>query len=116
MLTLEQAVAKMEGFYADKPVKNRPQRNHNPGDIEYGQFAILHGATGRDPRFAVFPDDATGFAALKSLLATPTYRILTVEQMVNKYAPAIENNTSNYLSSVCKWVGCLPTDIVGDLL
>lgn len=116
LLTLEQAIARMEGFYAQNPSKNRPQRNHNPGDIEYGQFARLHGATSSDSRFAIFPDDATGFAALRALLNTPMYRILTIEQMVNKYAPPVENNVSNYLKSVCTWVGCLSIDSVGSIL
>ena len=46
----------------------RNMRNHNPGNIEYGAFARAHGATGSDGRFAIFPDDATGNAAMQALL------------------------------------------------
>ena len=64
------AIAQREGFNARGPKPNRGQRNHNPGNIEYGQFAKDHGATGSDGRFAIFPDAATGYKALDALLAT----------------------------------------------
>jgi hypothetical protein len=105
-LTLLQAIARMEGFERDG---SRPQRNHNPGDIEWGKFAAAHGAVGPEPnsgRFAVFPDDAAGFAALACLLRTPGYAKLTVAEMVARYAPAGENNTQEYIECVCNWVGC----------
>lgn len=111
--TLPQAIARVEGFYAQGTTPNRPQRNHNPGDIEFGVFAIFHGATGTDGRFAVFPDDETGFQCLQSLLSGPHYRMLTVKECIDKYAPPNENDDVNYVALVCEWTGLQPTDIVG---
>ena len=111
-----QAIARMEGFYAKDRTPDRPQWDDNPGDIEYGEFAIAHGATGTDGRFAIFPDAQTGFAALEALLRTPAYQGLTVEQAINKYAPPVENNTVNYVNLVCAWAACRPTDLLADVL
>lgn len=108
-----QAIAREEGFYAPG---TRPQRNHNPGDVEWGKFAQAHGATHGDPRFAVFPDDETGFAAMKALFLASSYRGLTVSAALNRWAPPIENDVSAYLGNVCKWGGCSPTDIIDGLL
>ena len=92
--------ASAEGFFDKGKIPNRPQRNHNPGDVEYGDFAIRHGATGSDGRFAIFPDDETGMAALRALLSSPGYAGLTTEQKIQKYAPSSENNTDAYIASV----------------
>lgn len=114
--TLPQSIARVEGFYAETATPNRPQRNHNPGDIEYGVLAIGVGAVSGDPRFAIFLDDETGFLCLVHLLSGPLYRTLTIEQCINKYAPPNENDTVNYVNLVCEWSGCKPTDIVGELV
>ncbi|MBS0659822.1 MAG: hypothetical protein JSR82_16405 [Verrucomicrobia bacterium] len=41
-------------------------RNHNPGMLPYDDFAISHGAIGMADGIAVFPDLATGQAALQA--------------------------------------------------
>jgi hypothetical protein len=107
------AVAREEGFYTPG---TRPNRNSNPGDIEYGPFAQAHGATHGDPRFAVFPDAATGFAAMAALFRSHGYSGLTVEQALNRWAPPAENQTNIYITNVCAWTGCKPTDLVSSLL
>ena len=115
-MTLAQAIARMEGWYSAGQVPNRPQRNFNPGDVEYGPFAQEHGAIGTDGRFAIFPDSNTGFACLECLLAGPDYATLTIEDGVNKYAPPVENNTALYVSAVCFWTKLEPTQIIGEVL
>jgi len=112
-MTFLEAVGRMEGFGVPG---DRPTRDNDPGDIEYGPFTKAHGAISSDGRFAIFPDAATGFAALHALLTGPAYRGLTVSQAINKYAPPNENNTVNYVNSICRWVGCKPTDIIDSLL
>lgn len=110
------AMAKMEGFY--KP-GTRPNRNNNPGDIEWGKFAQAHGATHAEQpagRFAVFPSPSAGFAALAALLRFHTYRDLTVAQMLARYAPCSENNTGAYLHFVCQDAGCEQSALVRDLV
>lgn len=119
--SLDSAIAKVEGFYAkgskaNRPKANRPQRNHNPGDIEYGDFAKTHGATGSDGRFAIFPDDATGFAALRALLGTQGYSSLTIEQAIGKFAPPKENDTAKYVRDVTKSTGLSATSNVRQAL
>lgn len=115
-MTFLEAVARMEGFYRKGA---RPQRNSNPGDIEFGKFAAAHGATHAEQpagRFAVFPSVEAGFAAMHALFEAPGYRALTVQQALNRWAPPVENDTSAYTANVCAWVGCKPTDPIAPLL
>jgi hypothetical protein len=47
----------------------RADRNNNPGNIKYGEFAKAQGATGADREgFAIFPDRETGYKAAENLL------------------------------------------------
>jgi hypothetical protein len=75
-------------------------RNNNPGNIEArGDFAWENGAIGSSGpggRFAVFPDEATGAAALDALLRTPRYQSRTLDRLVERYAPPSENPTAQY--------------------
>lgn len=119
-MTLLEAIAHIEGFYV---TGSRPNRNNNPGDIEWGPFARSHGATaietvpaGEKARFAYFPAPEIGFAALHALLSSSAYAGLTIEETINKYAPPSENNSANYLNYVCDNVGCKPTDCVDEVL
>ena len=119
-MTLLEAIARIEGFYVPG---SRPNRLNNPGDIEWGVFARMNGATsletpkGDEPaRFAYFPTPEAGFAALHALLGGPSYADLTIEEAINKYAPPSENNTANYVEQVCRNVGCESTDIVKEVL
>ncbi len=112
-MTLLESIARMEGWLDPH---SRCRRNNNPGNIEAGRFAVAHGATGSDGRFAIFPTADAGFAALRALLAGPAYRDKTVEQMLHSYAPPCENNTTNYLECVCTWSGCHANELVVDAL
>lgn len=115
-MELSRAIARMEGFYAAGQVPNRPQRNNNPGDIEFGPFAQRYGALHGDPRFAVFPSVVQGFEALEALLKTPEYVNLTIEEAVSRYAPSNENDVSIYTAAVCHWTGKQPGDVLGTFL
>jgi hypothetical protein len=112
MMLLLEAMARMEGFFV---AGSRPQRNRNPGDIEYGSFARAHGAIGGDPRFAIFPDIATGYQCQAALLAEH-YRGMTIKDALNKYAPPVENQTDVYLKDILQWTGLQATDIISDYL
>lgn len=111
-MTLVEAMAKQEGFGVPG---TRATANHNPGNLEYHQFAIDHGATGTDGRFAIFPDDETGFNAMTALLKE-FYGGMTLGTALDKYAPPVENQTNIYLQHVCAWAECQPTDKIDDLL
>lgn len=120
MKTLMKAIAAREGFNVEG---SRAQRNANPGNISYGAFAKAHGATRVEAdghsykgRFAVFPNEETGFACLRALLLSPTYKNLTIADAIQRYAPGVENDTESYLSYVCAQCGCKPTDIVWQVM
>jgi hypothetical protein len=84
---------------------DRNWRNHNPGNLEDGDFARRHGAIGSDGRFAIFPDYQTGKNALISLLTTEAYIALTVAGAIERFAPSIENDVSAYakfIGNECK--------------
>lgn len=85
-----------------KPDKrlNRPQRNNNPGNIEYGGYAKSQGAVGSDGRFAVFKTPQEGFRALENLLQTDRYQKKTLAGAVSMFAPSHENNTPAYIRYV----------------
>lgn len=96
--------------------QTRSYRNNNPGNIRAGSFANRHGATGSDAEgFAIWPTSAEGFAALVALLRTATYRALTIEAAINRYAPASENDSAAYVASVCGQTELSPDQVLGDL-
>jgi hypothetical protein len=97
-LSLIKAISREEGY---GPVHNRATRNNNPGNINWSDWSMAHGATHCEPdisptikgRFAVFPSADVGFAAMKALLSGPTYINLTVAQALNRWAPSTDGNT-----------------------
>lgn len=116
MMTFCEAVAREEGF--GKP-GTRPTRNNNPGDIEFGKFALAHGATHAElvnGRFAVFPDAATGFAAMKALFQTQGYQGKTIAEALNRWAPTLENETNAYIENVCEWTGLRSDTVIDGIL
>jgi len=93
----------------------RNWRNNNPGNMEAGDFANAHGAIGSDGRFAIFPDMATGVKALSTLLVSGSYRNLSMQQAMIRYAPPNENDTSAYISFVSTRVGVDPSTLMSAL-
>lgn len=115
-MNLLEAIAKEEGFYL---LGSPAQRNHNPGNIEYGRFAAAHGAIGAAKgahHFAIFPNDAAGFACMRLLFQAPAYKGKTIAQAIAEWAPPSENDTQSYIAHVCKWTGLSPDTIVDDHL
>jgi hypothetical protein len=112
MKTLLEAVATMEGFYKQG---TRPRRLNNPGDLEYrGWEGAFNGSIiyDKDKRFAFFSTPKDGFLALAHLFTFPEYMGKTLREVFNTYAPPIENNTNNYLNSVCEMTGLFPSTIL----
>ena len=84
----------------------RNLRNNNPGNIEYGDFAKKHGATGSDGRFAIFPTLQAGQDAQASLLmGYMAQGNNTISKIVSKWAPGSENNTGAYIADVSNKTG-----------
>jgi hypothetical protein len=118
-MTLIHAVARMEGYYVPG---SRPNRNNNPGDLEYHSWmSSLGGKLEPDTatqkgRFAIFPSEDQGFTALKMLFSFPLYKGKTLTEVFNTYAPQGENLTNEYLENVCEWTGASPDTIIDTLL
>lgn len=135
---LAAAIQTVEGYYppgtvvggTSFPNGSVAYRNNNPGNLNYVGQA---GATGADANgYAIFPDYATGYAALISQLqayATPGYTHngvtypdgLTLNQMLNIYAPPVGdsrgiNATSVYISSVSSSTGIAPDTLLADAI
>ena len=120
--TLLQAMAREEGWYAHEDEPTRPQRNNNPLDLTYCGETISAGAVSSDGRFAQFADAADGWNAARRWLLVPAhlesghlvagYCGASLEQVINRFAPPAENQTSAYLANVCTWAGLTPQSIV----
>jgi hypothetical protein len=82
-------------------------RNNNAGNIRYGEYAQKMGAIGKDKDgFAIFPDEATGDEARKKLIfASNSYKNLSLNDAIARYAPPNENNTSLYQKTISKAAG-----------
>ncbi|MEZ8704138.1 virion protein [Vibrio cyclitrophicus] len=82
----------------------RGVRNNNPVNIEYNAANKWEGQRGSDGRFVIFSNPAYGFRAGARVLRSyhrQGYR--TLSQMINRFAPSHENDTSNYVRNVSKW-------------
>jgi hypothetical protein len=93
----------------------RAWRNNNPGNMEAGAFANQHGAIGSDGRFAVFPNEAAGTAAVRALLGTAGYRNLTIADAIARYAPPHENDTAAYTAGVSRMTNLDATRAISSL-
>jgi hypothetical protein len=77
-------------------------RTNNPGNMHYGPFAKAHGAIGNYGDFAIFPDEATGSAALDVLLNRNDFQAGTIDDAIANFAPKKDNNTAAYQAFVAK--------------
>lgn len=83
----------------------RGLRNNNPGNIRLSR-TVWQGEIrpSRDRSFCQFRTMAYGYRALIKLLQN--YRrnngCRTIADFINRWAPPVENNTSGYISRVCR--------------
>jgi hypothetical protein len=106
--SLAQGIARFEGFYT---AGSLAQRNHNPGNLRsWGTNPVSGG-------YAVFPDDAAGWDALKRQIQININRGLNLYEffagkggVYSGYAPSTDNNQPiHYAQTVAGWVGLDPT-------
>lgn len=100
-------------------MQNKPRgiRNNNPGNIRYNGTPWRGLATPpTDGAFCVFIAPKYGLRALARLLKTyrDKYGICTVAGIVDRYAPAEENDSEAYIESICMQTG-YSADAVLDL-
>lgn len=89
----------------------RGLRNRNPGNIRRSKVRYRDEVTpSRDPEFREFRTIEAGYRAMFVLLHT--YRIkhgcTTLREMISRYAPPSENNTSAYVQRVASQSGIDP--------
>lgn len=86
---------------------SRGLRNLNPGNIRISKTKYLGEVTpSLDKAFKQFSTMAWGYRAMFVLLHTYKKNgFRTLRQMINRYAPPVENHTDNYIASVSKWAG-----------
>jgi hypothetical protein len=95
----------------------RGVRNNNPGNIERTGVPWIGedrtpAARASEHRFCVFKSPEYGFRALVRVLLTyqRKYRLRTVAQMIDRWAPPVENNTGSYVREVARALGVKPGD------
>lgn len=85
---------------------------NNPGNIRYN--ANFKGCTGNDNGFCKFISLGYGYRAILVILTTyyEKYGIRTITGIITRYAPPTENQTANYISSVSRYSGLGPSQIL----
>ena len=89
-------------------LSNAPRgiRNNNPGNLIYTNIkwnGKLPKEQNKDRRFEMFIAPVYGVRAMiKDLKHDIEKGKSTVPQLIEEYAPRFENNTSNYINTVCK--------------
>ncbi|MDD3039513.1 structural protein P5 [Bacteroides sp.] len=78
--------------------------NCNPGNIRISKVKYLGEVTpSKDKAFKQFSTMAWGYRAMFVLLHTYSKNgYKTIRQMINRYAPPIENHTENYIKFVAE--------------
>ncbi|HJB84111.1 MAG TPA: structural protein P5 [Candidatus Alistipes merdigallinarum] len=86
---------------------SRGFRNNNPGNIRHDKDLWRGEITGEDKLFKTFETMAWGIRAMFHLLNN--YRVLygcdTLEKLIGRWAPPVENDTERYLSFVSEQSG-----------
>ena len=89
---------------------------NNPFNIRFSRNNQWIGQIGQTNGFVDFSDRIYGVRAA-ALLVLRSYRskgILTISEIINRYAPTTENNTAKYVEYVCNQLGVFPFDIPKD--
>ena len=84
-------------------IMTRGERNNNPGNIVKNGIQWRGMATRQnDPRFVVFETPVDGIRALARTLWAyqVVHQLDTVKEIIDRWAPPVENNTSAYVLDV----------------
>ena len=91
-------------------------RNNNPGNIRRGANwqGLKKDGKSQDPSFCVFTTPVAGIRALAKVLINykKIHGLNTVRQIISRYAPPNENQTTAYVQSVAKQLGVYPDTII----
>jgi len=109
--TIAQTIQKVEGYYPG----TLAYRNNNPGNLIFvGQAGAVPGAGG----FAAFPTYDAGYQALLNQIQNYANRGLTIQQMMDIYAPASQpgNNPTLYANQIASALGVSTDTTLADAL
>ena len=91
-------------------------RNNNPGNIRHGAnwLGLNPNVRNIDSAFCVFTAPVYGIRALAKVLINykRIHGLNTVRQIVSRYAPPNENQTTAYIQSVAKQLGVYPDTVI----
>jgi hypothetical protein len=90
----------------------RGECNNNPGNIRKSD-AAWHGAVvGSDPAFVTFDTPENGIRAMAKLLLTYQRRhgLDTIAELIERWAPAAENDSFAYIDDVATRLGIDPDE------
>lgn len=89
-------------------------RNNNPGNIRHGDKWQGLADKQTDAAFCVFKAPEWGIRALVKILRNyqTKHGLKTVESIINRFAPQIENDTSSYILSICQVLNVKPRDVI----
>ncbi|WP_236212999.1 structural protein [Metapseudomonas otitidis] len=99
-----------------RPETPRGIRNFNPGNIERTstRWQGMAQDQSSDPRFIVFVHPVWGIRAIARTLITyqDTHGLRSVQQIIQRWAPATENNTAAYVAAVSARLHVAPLDAI----
>lgn len=90
--------------------QTRGERNNNPGNIRKDPTVWKGEVPSADASFEAFDNAEDGIRALAKILIVyqRKHGLKTVRQIINRWAPPVENNTSAYVDAVCAEMGVSP--------
>ena len=94
---------------------SRGLTNCNPGNIRQSKTRYKgERHPSRDSEFKEFESMAYGYRAMFVLLDTYSrrYGLCTIRQMLNRYAPPVENFTEGYIRFVSEKTGIAPDEMI----
>ncbi len=97
-----------------KSTDPRGIRNNNPGNIVYNAANTWKGQIGTDGTFAKFEHWNWGLRAMMVLIRNycKLYGACTIEQIINRWAPAPANNPKSYTAAVVKLSGMAANQVI----
>jgi|SRR5580692_4234077 hypothetical protein len=90
-------------------------RQNNPGNIRLNPNIHWQGEVPTtDPDFCAFDTDVDGIRALAKILYNyqTEHGLNTVQEMIDRWAPPVENDTGAYVNAVAEAMQVQPTDTI----
>jgi hypothetical protein len=101
----------LSGALATSPSSIGDISNHNPGNIRTNTIK-WKGAVGQHRGFVKFASAEDGIRAMARILKTyqSSYNLKTIAQIIGRWAPAVENDTSKYVEFISQKLNKKPSD------